>query len=207
MSRHHTLHAPAAGIRLVWLWGDTIVIDPGRDEHARTRHLARERYLLGAAVLASVAGLVVLQGTQPSDPPWAVAGALFLGAVGCAAIRSGRRAVPPGLVDLLEPLRTTVPAGAGEIHRLVWEAAGLIATTEVCDGRTACPDCANRIDQICARLLVLTRTHEVGEVPVARSGLSAPSACGTPVSPRPSRRAPDATRTAMPLHRAQATNV
>ncbi|PUB20843.1 hypothetical protein C8K30_11554 [Promicromonospora sp. AC04] len=157
MTRHHTLHAPVAGIRLAWPSATTIVLDPGPGERARTHNLARERYLLAGAVLMSVAGLVILQRSQPHDRPWTLAAGLLLGALACFAARPARRAVPPGLVELLEPLRALDPARPAEIHRLVWEAADLIETGETCDNTPACPDCADRVEQIHARLCELTR--------------------------------------------------
>ena len=152
MTRHHTLHAPAAGVRLAWPSATTIVIDPGPDERARTRNLARERYLLAGAVLLAVTGLVILQRSEPHDRPWTLATGLLLGALTCAAARPARRVVPPGLVDLLEPLRAVDPTHPAEIHRLVWAAALLIETSETCDDAPTCPDCADRVEQIHARL-------------------------------------------------------
>ncbi|WP_454852243.1 hypothetical protein [Promicromonospora soli] len=156
MTRYHTLHAPAAGVRLAWPSATTIVIDPGPDERARIRNLARERYLLADAVLLSVAGLAILQRSQPHDRPWTLATGLLLGALACAAARPARRLVPPGLVDLLEPLRGVEPARPAEIHRLVWAAAVLIGTGETCDDTPTCPDCADRVEQIHAQLRELT---------------------------------------------------
>ncbi|MFC8797124.1 hypothetical protein ACFT2C_05290 [Promicromonospora sp. NPDC057138] len=156
MTRYHTLHAPAAGVRLAWPSATTIVIDPGTDERARTRNLARERNLLAGAVLLSVAGLVILQRSQPHDRPWTLATGLLLGALACAAARPGRRVVPPALVDLLEPLRAVDPARPAEIHRLVWAAAVLIGISETSDDMPACPGCADRVEQIHAQLRELT---------------------------------------------------
>ena len=153
MTRRHTLHAPTAGIRLSITTATTIVLDPGRDERARNRNLARERYLIAGAVVLSVAGLVLLWTSEPHDRPWAVAAGLLLGALTCRALQPGRRTLPAGLVDLLEPLRTALPTQPGEIHRLVWDAADALAAGT--RGETPCSDCAHRIDQIHARLSAL----------------------------------------------------
>jgi hypothetical protein len=153
MTRRHTLHTPTAGIRLAVTTATTIVVDPGRNERARTRNLARERYLIAGAVVLSVAGLVMLRVSEPHDRPWTVATGFLLGALACRAARPGRRTVPAGLVDLLEPLRTTVPTRPGEIHRLVWEAADLLAAGACAE--TPYPQCARRVEQIHARLRVL----------------------------------------------------
>ncbi|MDR7381190.1 hypothetical protein J2S48_000705 [Promicromonospora iranensis] len=61
--------------------------------------------------------------------------------------------MPAALVDLLEPLRITVPAQPGEIHRLLWEAADILAAGA--REEMPCPDCARRIEQIHVRLRVL----------------------------------------------------
>jgi hypothetical protein len=172
MTRQHTLHAPAAGIRLAWSSATTIVIDPGHDEHARTRNLARERYLLAGAVVLSVFGLVILQGSQPHERPWPLAAGLMLGALACTAARPGQRCMPPGLVDLLEPLRVIDPVHPGEIHRLAWEAAGLIETTTRRGDMSTCPQCADRIDQIHALLRGLVQPHGAGQDLARRSDLS-----------------------------------
>ncbi|MFC8796975.1 hypothetical protein ACFT2C_04535 [Promicromonospora sp. NPDC057138] len=155
MTRHHTLHSPAAGIRLVWPVAITVVLDPGSDERARTGHLNRERYLVALAVLLSAVGVVVLVRSEPFDSSWLVAAVLLLSALACHAIRPRRRTVPAGLVDLLEPLRGVVPTEPAEIHRLVWEAADLTAAAGDTD-RPSCPICARRVAQIVARLRALT---------------------------------------------------
>jgi hypothetical protein len=162
MSRHHTLHAPDAGIYIAWTSATTNVIDPGTSERIRTRNLARERYLVVGAGVLSVVGLVILQQSQPHDRPWTELAGLLLGALACTAARPGRRMVPAGVVDLLEPLRTAQPRKPAEVHRLVWEAAGLIETTTRRGDMPAGPHCADRIDQIHALLPVLVQPHWVG---------------------------------------------
>lgn len=155
MTRLPTLHAPAAGIRLVWPAAITVVLDPGSDERARTGHLKRERYLVSSAVLLSGAGVVFLVRSEPFDISWLVAAGLLLSALACHAIRPRRRTVPAGLVDLLEPLRGVMPTEPAEIHRLVWEAADLTAATGDTD-TPSCPICAHRVAQIESRLRALT---------------------------------------------------
>ncbi|GAA4708116.1 hypothetical protein APR04_003901 [Promicromonospora umidemergens] len=185
MTCQHTLHVPAAGIRLAWSSATTIVIDPGPDENARTRNLARERCLLTGAVVLSLAGLVILQGSQPDERPWILAAGLLLSALACAAARPGQRAVPPGLVELLEPLRVIDPLHPGEIHRLVWEAAGLIETTTRRGDMPTCSHCADRIDQIHALLHVLVQPHGGGPVLARRLDSSMPAAGETGTTARP----------------------
>lgn len=155
MTRYRTLHAPAAGIRLAWPAAITVVIDPGPDEHTRTRNLAREHHLVALGVALSVVGLVFLVRSEPFDSSWLVATGLLLGALACRPLRPRRRTVPARLVDLLEPLRGVMPTELGVIHRLVWEAADLTATAEDPD-TPSCPICAHRVAQIMARLRALT---------------------------------------------------
>ncbi|WP_454859638.1 hypothetical protein [Promicromonospora soli] len=154
MARRHTLHAPASGIRLAVTTGTTIVLDPGPDERARRRNLAREHLLTTGAVVLTMVGVELLRTSESHDRPWTVAAALLLGALVCDAVRPGRRTVPGVLVDVLEPLRTTVPARPGEIHRLVWDAAGLISAEAY--AQTPCPEHGRYVEPIHARLRVLT---------------------------------------------------
>lgn len=154
MTRYRTLHAPYAGIRLAWPIASPVVVDPGPDEHARRRNIARERYLVTGAVVLTMASLVLLLQPRPQGGAWEVA-ALLLGSLMSAAARPGRRVVPASLVDLLDSLRATLPTRSGEIHRLVWEASDLIAASARPD-TPSCPDCERRIEQISARLHVLT---------------------------------------------------
>ncbi|WP_419703030.1 hypothetical protein [Promicromonospora sp. NFX87] len=154
MARHHTLHAPAAGIRLAWPAATTIVIDPGPDERTRTRNLAREHYLVTLGVMLSAVSLVLLLRFEPFARSWLAAAGLLLSALACHALRPQQRAVPAWLVDLLEPLRGVVPTESVEIHRLTWEAADLTAPTGNTD--TPCPTRARRLAQITNQLRELT---------------------------------------------------
>ena len=155
MTRQHTLHAPAAGIRLAWPAATTVVLDPGPDEQTRTARLHRERASITLTAVLSMAGVVLLVRSEPFDGSWLVAAGFLLGALACHAIRPRRRTVPATLVDLLEPLRGNVPAEPAEIHRLVWEAADLTPAAESTD-TPACPACTRRVAQIMARLRALT---------------------------------------------------
>ncbi|MFD2024021.1 MULTISPECIES: hypothetical protein [Promicromonospora] len=155
MTRRHTLHAPAAGIRLAVTTGTTIVLDPGPDERARRRNLTRERLLTAGVVVLTVVSVELLRTSESHDRPWTLAAGLLLSAAVCHAARPGRRTVPGVLVDVLEPLRATLPARPGEIHRLVWEAVGLISAEA--SGQTPFPESGGHLgEQIHARLRVLT---------------------------------------------------
>lgn len=154
MTRRHTLHAPAAGIRLAVTTSTTIVLDPGPDERARRRNLTRERLLTTGVVVLTVVSVELLRTSESHDRPWTVAAGLLLGALICNTVRPARRTVPGTLVDVLEPLRTTVPARPGEIHRLVWDAAGLISAKT--SPQTLCPERGSHLEQVLARLRVLT---------------------------------------------------
>ncbi|MFJ3408316.1 hypothetical protein [Promicromonospora sp. NPDC090134] len=190
MTRHHTLHAPTAGIRLAWPTATTIVLDPGPDERARRRNLARERCFVTLGVLLSVVGVVLLVQSEPFDHSWLVAAGLLLGALACHAVRPRRRSVPAMLVDLLEPLRGNMPPEPAEIHRLVWEAAGLTPAAGSTD-TPDCPACARRVTQIMARLRALTspalssRSRAVFGASVRQAFGSNVSSTGTPTTDRP----------------------
>lgn len=155
MTRHHTLHAPAAGIRLAWPAATTIVIDPGPDERTRARNLAREHYLVAFGVVLSAVGLVLLIRSEPFSRSWLEVAGLLLSALVCHTLRPQQRTVPPRLVDHLEPLRSVVPTESAEIHRLTWEAADLTAATGN-TGTPSCPTCARRLAQITNKLRELT---------------------------------------------------
>lgn len=157
MTRHSTLHAPAAGIRLAWSSASTVVIDPGPDEHTRTSNLVRERCLVAVAVVLTVTGLVMLHSSKPYERPWLAAAALLLTTAVVIAARPRRRRVPASLVDLLDPMRASEPSEPSEIHRLVWEAAELIRSAEALDDAPACPACTDRLEKITVRLGVLAR--------------------------------------------------
>lgn len=180
MTRQHTLHAPAAGIRLAWPAATTVVLDPGPDERTRTARLHRERASITLAAALSTAGVVLLVRSEPFDGSWLVAAGLLLGALACHAIRPRRRSVPAMLVDLLEPLRGNVPTEPAEIHRLVWEAADLTSATGNTDTPT-CPACARRVTQIMARLRALT-SPALSDGSRAVFGRSVRQAFGSPVS-------------------------
>ncbi|PUB32595.1 hypothetical protein C8K30_1011121 [Promicromonospora sp. AC04] len=157
MTRHHTLHAPKAGIRLAVTTASTIVLDPGPDEHARRHNLARERLLLAAAVVMTVVSMYLLRTSEPHERPWTLAAGLLLAALACHAARPAHRTVPASLLEVLEPLRTTTPAQPGQVQQLVWEACDLMAA-EARPDTPSCPSCVDRIAQIQAHLRTLTAT-------------------------------------------------
>jgi hypothetical protein len=155
MTLHSTLHAPTAGIRLVWPAAYTVVLDPGTSEQARIRNIGRERCLITLTIGLAFAAIAILRSSQPHDRPWPLAAVLLLTALAAAAARPGRRVVPASLVDVLAPLRGMVPSAPSEVQRLVWEASELIRTAEALDGAPGCGACAARVEAIKARLRML----------------------------------------------------
>lgn len=127
MARRYTLNAPAAGICLAWPAAVTVVLDPGTDETSGRHNLVREYLLVACAVVLSLTALAILARSEPGDRPWEMTGGLLASTWACHLARPARRAVPAELVELLEPLRTRTPARPGQIHRLVWDAASLLA--------------------------------------------------------------------------------
>jgi hypothetical protein len=172
MTRRHTLHAPTAGIRVAVTTATTIVLDPGPDDRARWRNLARERFMTAGAVVLAAVSVELLRASEPHDRPWTLTAGLLLGALVCHAARPACRTVPAELVELLEPLRATAPERPGEIHRLVWEGAGLMAA-EVCPRTPPCPAPARRVVTIQRRLRLLI-DPAVQSVP-APADVSAPA--------------------------------
>ncbi|WP_419707979.1 hypothetical protein [Promicromonospora sp. NFX87] len=91
MTLHSTLHAPTAGIRLVWPAAYTVVLDPGASEQARIRNIVRERCLIVLATGLAFTAIAILHSSQPHDRPWPLAAMLLLAALAARRGSSGAK--------------------------------------------------------------------------------------------------------------------